>query len=132
MIGQWRLEMAPVAAIVGGFNTQQKHVGQDGVLFTLVPKERQTEAVRFLNDNVFATPAWMLNPEILRCIEPDGALARVRTAQQMILSQLMNSARFTRLIEQEAMGGDKAYRAVDFLSDVRKGIWGEVNGTAVA
>jgi hypothetical protein len=132
MIGQWRLEMGHVAAIVGGFNTQQKHIGQDGVLFTPVPKERQTEAVRFLNDNVFATPAWMLNPEILRRIEPNGALARVRTAQQMILSQLMNPARFARLIEQEAIDGDKAYRPVDFLADLRKGIWGEVNGTAAA
>ena len=82
MIGQWRLEMGHVTAIVGGFNTQQKHVGQDGALYTPVPKERQIEAVRFLNDNVFATPAWMLNPEILRRIETNGALARVRAAQQ--------------------------------------------------
>jgi Met-zincin/Domain of unknown function (DUF5117)/Domain of unknown function (DUF5118) len=132
MIGQWRLEMGHVAAIVGGFSTQQKHVGQDGVIFTPIPKERQIEAVRFLNDNVFATPAWMLNPEILRRIEPNGALTRVRTAQQMIMSQLMSQARFARLIEQEAIDGDKAYRPVDFLADVRKGIWGEVNGTTAA
>jgi hypothetical protein len=132
MIGQWRLEMGHVAALVGGFNTQQKHVGQDGLLFTPIPKERQIEAVRFLNDNVFATPAWMLNPEILRRIETNGALNRVRGAQQMILSQLMSPARFARLIEQEAIDGDKAYRPVDFLADVRKGIWGEVNGTVAA
>ena len=132
MIGQWRLEMGHVVALVGSFNTQQKHVGQDGVLFTPVPKERQIEAVRFLNDNVFATPAWMLNPEILRRIETNGALTRVRTAQQTILSQLMSPARFARLIEQEAIDGDKAYRPVDFLTDVRKGIWGEVNGTVAA
>src|SRR5262245_23816993 len=132
MIGQWRLEMGHVTALVGGFNTQQKHVGQDGVLFTPISKERQIEAVRFLNDNVFATPAWMLNPEILRRIETNGALTRVRTAQQTILSQLMSPARFARLIEQEAIDGDKAYRPVDFLTDVRKGIWGEVNGTVAA
>jgi hypothetical protein len=132
MIGQWRLEMGHVVALVGSFNTQQKHVGQDGVLFTPVPKERQIEAVRFLNDNVFATPAWMLNPEILRRIETNGALTRVRAAQQTILSQLMSPARFARLIEQEAIDGDKAYRPVDFLTDVRKGIWGEVNGTVAA
>jgi len=45
---------------------------------------------------------------------------------------LMNPARFARLIEQEAMDGDKAYRPVEFLADVRKGIWGEVNGTGAA
>jgi hypothetical protein len=36
------------------------------------------------------------------------------------------------LIEQEALDGEKAYRPVDFLADVRKGIWGEVNGMATA
>ena len=132
MIGQWRLEMGHVTAIVGGFNTQQKHVGQDGVLFTPIPKERQIEAVKFLNDNVFATPTWMLNPEILRRIETNGSLSRVRMAQQTTLMQLMSPARFTRLIEQEALDGDKAYRPVDFLADVRKGVWGEVNGTMAA
>jgi hypothetical protein len=132
MIGQWRLEMGHVAAIVAGFNTQQKHVGQDGAIFTPLPKERQIEAVSFLSDNVFATPAWILNPDILRRIEPNGALTRVRAAQQVILSQLMSPARFARLIEQEAIDGDKAYRPVDFLADVRKGIWSEVNGTAAA
>jgi len=132
MIGQWRLEMGHVTAIVGGFNTQQKHVGQDGLLFTPIPKERQIEAVKFLNENVFATPTWMLNPEILRRIETNGSLSRVRAAQQIVLMQLLSPARFTRLIEQEAMDGDKAYRPVDFLADVRKGVWGEANGTMAA
>ena len=81
MIGQWRLEVGHVTALVGAFNTQQKHIGQDGVLFTPVPKERQIEAVKFLNENVFATPTWMLNPEILRRIETNGALTRVRAAR---------------------------------------------------
>src|SRR5262249_57730842 len=128
--GGW--ERGQGRAMGGGSNTKQKHVGQDGVLFTPVLKERQIEAVKFLNDNVFATPAWILNPEILRRIETNGALARVKTAQQLILSQLMNPARFARLIEQEARDGDKAYRPVDFLADLRKGVWGEVNGTAAA
>ena len=33
-----RLEMNHVAAIVGGFNSQQKHIGQEGVRFTPVPR----------------------------------------------------------------------------------------------
>lgn len=130
LIGQWRLEMGHVAAIVGGFQTQQKHVGQDGVLFTPISKERQAEAVKFLSDNVFATPTWLLNPEVLRRIETNGSLDRVKLAQQMALNQLLSSTRFARLVEQEAIDGDKAYRPVDFLADVRKGVWGELNGTA--
>jgi hypothetical protein len=129
MIGQWRLEMGHVAQIVGGFNSQQKYVGQEGVIFTPIAKERQAEAVRFLNENVFVTPSWIIRPEILRRIETNGALDRVKTAQQMVLTQLLSPARFARLVEQEVLDGAQAYRAVDLLADVRKGIWGELYAT---
>ena len=41
---------------------------------------RQAGAVKFLNENAFETPAWAINPEILRRIEPVGVLDRIRTA----------------------------------------------------
>ena len=131
MLGQWATELNHVAAIVGGFNSQQKHAGQDGVRFTIVPREKQAAAVRFLNDNAFATPTWALKPEILRRIEPSGALARVNTAQERILNSLLSTARFDRLVEQEAIDGAAAYRPADFLADVRKGIWREIEGGPV-
>jgi hypothetical protein len=81
MLGQWATELNHVTGIVGGYNSQQKHGGQEGVRFTMVPREKQAAAVRFLNDNAFATPTWALKPEILRRIEPSGAIARVNTAQ---------------------------------------------------
>jgi len=129
LLGQWRLEMGHVTQLVGAFNSQQKHIGQEGVIFTPVPKERQAAAVKFLNENAFATPTWMVRPEILRRIETDGVLARIKSTQQGLLSQLLSGARFNRLTEQEAIDGDKAYRAVDLLADVRKGVWGELGGT---
>ena len=126
MLGQWATELNHVSAIVGGFNSQQKHAGQDGVRFTIVPKERQAAAVRFLNENAFATPSWALKPEILRRIEPAGAVARVNAAQERILNSLLNNARFDRLVEQEAIDGAAAYRPADFMSDLRRGIWSEI------
>jgi hypothetical protein len=128
MLGQWRLEMGHVTQVVGGLWSQQKHIGQEGVLFTPAPKERQAEAVKFLNENAFATPSWMIRPEILRRIETSGVTDRIKSAQQGVLSQLMSSSRFGRLVEEEAIDGDKAYRPVDFLDDVRKGVWSELNG----
>ena len=127
MLGQWTLEMNHVAAIVGGFNSQEKIVGQEGVIFTPVAKARQADAVKFLNENAFATPQWAIDQEILRRIEPLGALSRIRNAQRSVLSNLLSSARFARLVEQEAMDGSAAYRPADFLADVRKGIWNELD-----
>ncbi len=132
MLGQWTLEMNHVAAIVGGFNTQQKHIGQSGVRFELLPKARQTEAVKFLNDNAFATPMWAVDKEILRRIEPIGALNRVRNAQNSVLNNLLSSSRFARLIEQQALDGNASYNAADFLADVRSGVWGELAAPKVS
>jgi hypothetical protein len=129
MLGQWATEMNHVAAIVGGFNSQQKNIGQQGVLFKPIPRERQASAVRFLNENAFQTPTWAINPEILRRIEPVGVLERVRTGQLRVLNSLLSSPRLGRLVEQEAIDGTAAYRPLEFLGDVRKGIWSEFYGT---
>ena len=131
MLGQWTLEMNHVVSIVGGFNSQQKHIGQDGVRFTLVPKARQAEAVKFLVDNAFATPTWAIDKEILRRIEPIGALNRVRNAQNSVLNNLLSSSRFARLVEQQALDGNSAYQPDEFLADVRNGVWGELNAPKV-
>ena len=130
LLGQWVLEMNHVSAIVGGFDSQQKHGGQAGVLFTPIPKARQVAAVQFLNAHAFQTPAFLVRPDVLRRIEPAGALDRLRTAQQRVLSSLLSSARVLRLVEREAIDGAGAYGPTDFLADVRRGVWTELAGAA--
>jgi hypothetical protein len=129
LLGQWALEMNHVAAIVGGYNSQQKHVGQTGVRFQLIPRARQEGAVRFLVDNGFKAPAWALNAEILRRIEPVGILDRIEASQTRVLNTLLSSARVQRLVEQDAIDGTAAYPPLEFLGDVRRGIWSEIYGT---
>ena len=131
MLGQWATELNHVTGIVGGFNSQQKHGGQDGVRFVIVPKERQAAAVRFLNENAFATPAWAVKADILRRIEPAGAITRVNLAQERVLNSLLSNTRFDRLVEQEAIDGMAAYKPAEFMSDLRRGIWSELEGGPV-
>jgi hypothetical protein len=130
LLGQWVLEMNHVAAIVGGFDSQQKHGGQQGVVFTPIPKARQVAAVQFLSAHAFQTPGFLVNPEVLRRIEPAGALDRLRTAQQRVLASLLSSARVLRLVEREAIDGVGAYAPTEFLADVRRGIWPELTGSS--
>jgi hypothetical protein len=131
VLSQWSTEMSHVANIVGGFNSQEKVVGQEGRIFNLIPKERQQAAVKFLLDSAFATPTWMIDEEILRRIEPVGVIDRIRSAQNRVLASLVSSTRYARLAEQEALDGNLAYSPVEFLASVRKGIWRELEGTAV-
>jgi hypothetical protein len=131
LLGQWSLEMNHVAQVVGGLNSQEKVIGQEGRVFTLVPKPRQEEAVKFLVDSAMATPAWLIDPEILRRIEANGALQRIRNAQASVLNQLLNDQRFARLIEQQTIDGNAAYTAAELLATVRKGVWKELDGGTV-
>jgi hypothetical protein len=131
MLGQWTVEMNHVAAIVGGFDTQEKYVGQDGVIVTPVSKDRQKLAVSFINENTFATPKWAIDSQILRRIEAVGVLNSVRNAQNSVMTNLLNTGRFNRLVEQEALDGNAAYTPSDFLTDVRKGIWKELDSTQI-
>ncbi len=127
MLGQWRTELGHVVPLVGGMNAQTKYVGQDGVQFSIVPKDKQIAAVKFLHENAFATPSWALKPEILRRIESNGALDRIKMLQTSLLNNLLSNTRIARLNEQEAIDGAAAYRPVDFMADVRKGIFSELD-----
>jgi hypothetical protein len=91
-----------------------------------VAKKRQSEAVTFLDENAFATPKWAIDKEILRRIEPLGAISRVGNAQRSVLSNLLSSPRFARLVEQQAIDGPSAYSPADFLAAVRRAVWHEV------
>jgi hypothetical protein len=125
VLGQWSLEMGHVAAVIGSNETQQLHGGQAGVRFKAVPKERQQAAVQFLLANGLNVPKWALNPEVLRRIEPDGAVTRVKTAQTRVMGAMLSTSRMNRLVEQAAMDV-KAYAPAEFLPDVRKGVFSEV------
>ena len=130
LVGQWTTEMSHVTGVVGGFLSQQKHIGQAGPRFTVVPRAKQVEAVKFLMDNAFQTPQFMLKPEILRVISATGGMGRVRTAQNSVMNVLLQTTRIERLIEQSASEGAAAYSPVQFLADVRSGIWSELNLTS--
>src|SRR3954470_21821311 len=133
MISQWSLEMGHVVKIIGGVDSQQKHIGQDGVRFVTVAKSKQAEALQFLMTDAFTTPSFMVRPEILRRIQPTGIIDRVRTMQAGIMSQLLQGARLDRMAEQAALDGPLAYSPLQFLTDLRAGVWSELAkpGTAI-
>ena len=129
VVGQWRTEMGHVANLVGGAYSQEKYGGQPGARFTPVPKARQKQAVQFLIDNGLKTPTFLIDTVIDRRVEPSGQVRRIQTAQAGILTNLMNDAKVTRLIEWEALSGGSAdtYSAQELLTDVRHGVFSELS-----
>ena len=127
MVSQWTLEMNHVTQLVGGVLSQQKHIGQQGVRFSVVPQAKQLEAVNFLLTNAFTAPAMLVKPDLLRRMEPAGVMARVKAAQTSVLNSLLQPARLERMVEQTTVDGAAAYPPLQLLTDVRRGVWSEIS-----
>ena len=128
VLGQWATEAQHVTRVVGGLDKQEKAVSQSGPVWTMVPRARQKDAVKFLNDEVFTTPTAMIKPDILRKIESDGNINRVSGAQARTLSALVQNAKLQRMVEFEAMTTNKGevYSLGEMLTDLRKGLFSEI------
>jgi hypothetical protein len=128
---QLRLELGHVANLVGGYDSEPKTGPVPGVRFTPVSEARQKAAVKFLNDSLFTTPAWIEPAEILRKVEPTSGQARLLSLQQSILAALLTPGRTARLQEHEAILGPKAFTVAELLADLRGGIFSEFAAEAV-
>jgi len=129
LVIQWRLEMGHVADLVGGVDTREIYPGQTGARFVTIPKARQVAAVQFLLGNAFKTPSVLMNPDVLKRVEPYGAVSRVRAAQTSLLSSLLQSSRLDRMAEQAA-ASPAAYSPIQLLADLRRGVWSELAAPA--
>ena len=127
-ISQWGRYNGHVAALIGSANTQERY--GTGPRFEPTPEARQREAIRFLNANAFRVPDWLIDEEILRRIEAEGIVGRVRQAQAGVVNSLLNAGRLNRMIEYEAFDGD-SYTVAELLADLRDGIWSELAGNRV-
>ena len=65
VVGQFSRYMGHVTKNVGGVQETFKSIEQTGDVYEATPKATQKEAVDFLNKNLFATPTWLLNKDIL-------------------------------------------------------------------
>jgi hypothetical protein len=111
LLFQWNRYMGHVLALVGGMHEDIKTTDQDGPVYEPVNRARQRNAVQFLVQEVFETPTWLNDEATLRRIEHAGAV---------------DPARMQRLIEIEVFDPEDCYSLLEFLDDVRAGIWREI------
>lgn len=124
VLGQFGRYIGHVSTNIGGVYEYRKSSDEAGTVFTPIAKERQKRAIGFLNVNLFRTPQWMISPEILQRIEPNGAMERLRNLQVQTLNRLFDTDRMLRLIEAQAIKGDAAYSLTDLFEDTHDGVFG--------
>jgi hypothetical protein len=126
VLGQYNRYMGHVAANVGGVIKETKTYDQEGAVYFHVTPEKQENAMNFLQDELFATPEWLIDQEIFNRIEFDGNVERIRNTQERTLNNLLDFGRMARLIENREMNGSDAYGLLDMMQDLRTGIWSEL------
>jgi len=126
LVFQWARYAGHVSTNIGGVYQNRKSSDQEGYVYTPVSESYQEQAMAFLNENVFSTPDWLLDKEILRRIEHNGALERIKNLQARILNDVMAADVMIRLNENYAFEGEEAYSPLEMLSDLRQGVWSEI------
>lgn len=113
-----------VVTNIGGVYSITKTPSQGGLVYTPVDKEVQKKSMQWLHSNAFTTPDWLISNEILQNIDAAGYTETIRNLQSRPLNSILNFETIGRLIDAEALTTN-SYKAMEMLSDVRKGIWKE-------
>jgi hypothetical protein len=125
LTGQFRRYMGHVTKNVGGIYETPKTYDMEGSQYEVVPSAIQNEAVAFLNKQLFKTPMWLLDQNILSKIKPENGVEAIKSIQDGTLSSLLSGDRLVRLLETSSQ--NKANYSVDeLMSDLRRGIFSEI------
>ena len=126
VLNQFRRYIGHVTTNIGGVYQYYKTSDQNGAVYTHVDKVHQKSCLIFINENLFETPYWMINKEILNKIEYAGSTERIRSLQSSYLNRILDFGRMARMIENEALNRSNAYSLNEMMSDLKDGIWSEL------
>ena len=125
LVGQYRRYMGHVSKWVGGVYETPKSYDQAGNVYMPAPADRQREAVKFLSSQLFMTPDWIMNQEILSKVRPDAGMAGIARIQESTVRSLLSPTRLLRMMENEVKDPG-TYTMGNLYSDLKKGIWTEL------
>jgi hypothetical protein len=124
--GQFSRYMGHVTNNVGGIYEFDKYYGQEGAVYQAVSVEKQKRAVDFLNQQLFATPSWMLKKDILNKIQSDGVMDRLKAIQVSTMRNLFEASRQKRIMEYNTLQPNSSYSLTMLYSQVKSGVFSEL------
>ncbi|MCE7062659.1 zinc-dependent metalloprotease [Dyadobacter sp. CY343] len=120
---QYRRYIGHVMKNVGGIYDDPITYDMEGQTFTAVPKATQKEAVEFLNTQLFKTPSWLLDQNILSKIKPETGVEAIKALHEYAITTLFAGDRAVRLMETGLTS--KNYTLDELFTDLETGIWSE-------
>ena len=128
--GQFSRYMGHVAKNVAGVYSTPKRVEQAGALYEYVPASTQKEALAFLHAQLFTTPSWLINKDVIEKLGVDPVIT-IGKIQRSVVTRLISKNTFDKMLENEAYNGAAAYTPFQLLDFLKKSIWSEL-GTGKA
>ena len=126
LLSQFNRYMGHVGSNIGGVYENYKTSDQEGAVYTHVAKTHQRNAFKFINKQLFTTPTWMIDKDIISKTQFSGHADRIMGMQNRALRNMFNAGRLTRMIENQTLNGSKAYTILTLMGDVRRGVWSEL------
>jgi hypothetical protein len=127
LLGQFSRYMNHVAKNVGGIYETFKSVEQPGEVYEPTPKTIQEQAVAFLQKQLFETPYWLLDKNILNKISSPSSSEMIANTQGAVLNSLLSNSRLFRMeVMSDRYGKLTVYGPDDLVSDLEKGLWKEL------
>lgn len=117
---QFRRYAGHVSKYIGGEMETPKTAEQSGVVYEPVSKKDQKEAMKFLEENIFTTPQWLLKKEIF---EKTGKtpVKTVEDIQNGVLSRILSPMVLNNMYQMEAVD-QNTYTMVELFSDLNTSI----------
>ncbi len=126
VFSQFNRYMGHVRSNIGGVYQYNKTYEQEGAVFTHVTKNHQSNSMAFLHQQLFDTPYWMLDKNILSKTKAAGSVEKIRSMQVRTLNNILAFDRLARIIENETINGNNAYTLSNLMNDLTSGLWKEV------
>lgn len=123
VIGQYNRYIGHVTMNIGGMNENFKTYDQKGPVYGFVNKNLQHDAAVFLNQQVFTTPAWLINGAELSKFDNGVIIGRIKAVQVNAVANVLNASRLARMYDNQSKNGAAAYTVNNLFDDLRAGIF---------
>jgi hypothetical protein len=112
---------------LGGTYENLKTVEQAGDVYTVASKEMQKRVIDFLQKEVFQTPNWLLDPNVLNKFSRPVKKEKVVKLQENALYYVIAASRLYKMsVETMRYGKEKTYTIDEMMTDLENGLWSEL------
>jgi hypothetical protein len=98
---------------------------EKGEVFGFPPKEKQKEALKFIQEQLFKTPTWLYQKQ-LYSLTGVGTSYDLLAVQKQMLEKLISNALLGQFEFSTFYQGKESYSVDEMLTDLEAGIWKEL------